>query len=208
MPTLAELSALIGVKATKLVKLREYGLEFDEDDFEIDAYHQKALYELHRKRISAYVLAYAFRHSAANDWLWPGRFNNLEDIADSHGLSLSDALSEVRWKQIKAERLPEAKYWIDRAIAAGGDRTAFERIALWCKEVLSKGPPVAVRHEYLASRMLFSLLRDDMIIYPKLIHRALNKVKHHGFLDGWHEVIQDEDDDSRVTLYLRPEYDL
>lgn len=205
--TLSELMLRSGVSESTLWFLKKYGLDFEDDGFDIDKNHRKAFNDLRNKRLSPYVLAYAWRcqiEGAGDNFC---RFDNLETIAKIKGLSIRDGFADIRSKQIIAELLPTAKYWIDRTAERTRHTDAFERLALWCKEILKAAPPVEVDHAYLAVRLLCSLTSDEMREYPTVVQRALNKIRHHGFLDGWWRIIPDEAGKNTVR-YARPKYDL
>lgn len=207
MPTVSELMLMSGATEDAIWFLRKFGLDVDEDDFEIDKNHKKALNDLRHRRLSPYILAYAWRCKNDGDADGFARFDNLMAIAKIRGFSIPDAFSDVSAKQIECDLLPTAKYWIDRATAAERQVAAFERLALWCKEVLKAGPPFDVGHTYLAVRLLISLPRDEMHDYPKLVQLTLNRLIHHGFLDGWHRKIRNEAGKVE-NRFFRPVYDL
>jgi hypothetical protein len=206
MATLSVISAEAGISIRLLSRLKPW-LDFEEDDFEIDVCHQKALNDLGRRRMTPYVIAYALRCQSEGPDAGFDRYDNLVDIAKARGLSISDAFFDVRSRQALEEILPTAKFWIDQAIVPGGNREAFERIAFWCQWVLKAGPRHAVYHEYLACRLLLSFPAEEMCTYPKKVQSALNKVAFNGFLDGWHR--KEADQKGRVrNVYFRPTYDL
>lgn len=207
MPTVFELMIMSGVPEDALWFLRKYGLEFDDDDFDIDRNHRKALADLRNRRLSAFVLAYAWRcRDRAVDDEDFARFDNLTEIAKIRGFSIADAFFDIRSRQIESELLPTAQHWVDRATTMERHSDAFERLARWCKETL-RASPFEVDHAYLAVRLLVSLPREQMYDYPKLVQRALNRIRHHGFLDGWWRVVSSEDGKNKI-LYRQPTYDL
>lgn len=208
MTSLTVLSAKYGFATKSLRRLFEgEGLEFDDDGFEIEKCHQKAINELGKKRVSPYVIAYALwcREVAGPDEEFI-RYDNLVEIADARGFCLRDAISEIHPKQVENDRLPQAKYWIDRATGVPFDRDAIDRIATWCRLVLSTAP-YGVGYAYLAVRLLFSLPFEEMSNYPRRVQRALNLAIHYGALDGWHRTIQDRDGTKR-RVFQKPKFDL
>lgn len=207
MPTISELMALSGVNEKAIRTLGNHGLPFDEDGFQIDRIHKKAIIDLRNKRLSPLVLAYAWRCQMSYGDEDSDRFYNLVSIAKFKGLSISEALSDIRSRHIESDLLPTAKYWIDRATPVARNSDAFERLASWCKDTLKKGPPFAVEYVYLAVRLLVSLPEGALCDYPTPVQRALNRVKHYGFLDGWHRV-ETDDRGKRRTLFFVPKYDL
>lgn len=209
MPTVSELMLLSGASEDTLWFLRKFGLEFDDDDFEIDKDHKKAIDDLRHKRLSPYVIAYAWRCRAAGGQDDFARYDNLVTIAKIRGFSIQEALSDICARQIDSEQLPTAQYWVDRATAIERHSDAFERLARWSKVVLRAAPPFEVDHTYLAVRLLVSLPCEKMRDYPKPIHRALNRVRHYGLLDGWWRKVTNEAG-KNVTFYCRPklEHDL
>lgn len=209
MTSLTVLSVKYGLPAKSLKRLFDgEGLEFDEDGFEIDKCHQKAINELARKRISPYVIAYALwcREVAGPDEDFV-RYDNLVDVADARGFSLSDAISEIHPKRIEHDRLPTAQYWLDRAIRKEFDRDATDRLATWCRVILTAAPPFGVEYAYLAVRLLLSLPFEEMAAFPRHVQFALNRVIHYGLLDGWHRMVKDRDGAER-RIFQRPKFDL
>ncbi len=207
MATLSEISAGTGIRSDLLWKLQRYGFEFEEDNFDIDAHHQKALNELNRCRMSPYVIAYALRCRTQGSEEHFARYDNLVSISKIRRLSIEGAFFDVRANQIEGELLPTAKHWIDRAAGCGSDMDALDRIGRWCKAVLAAGPHTAVEHSYLASRLLMSLSYEDMLKYPKPVSTALNKVAHYGHLDGCHRK-EPNPDGTKRNVYFRPKYEL
>ena len=207
MSTVSELMILSGANEKAIRILGKLGLPFEEDEFQIDEIHKKAINDLRNKRLSPLVLAYAWRCSKSYADEDSDRFYNLVTIAKFKGLSISEALMDIRSKQFETDMLPTAQHWIDRATPIARNSDAFQRLALWCKDTLKKGPPFAVEYPYLGTRLLVSLPREVMCDYPRLVLRALNRTKHYGFLDGWHRVLTD-DRGRRKTLFFVPKYDL
>ena len=206
MPTVSELMLMSGASEQTLWFLKKYGLEFDDDDFDIDRNHRKALADLRHRRLSPFVVAYALRCRIDEMDGDISRYDNLLEIAKIRGLSFQDAYFDVRVKHVDDELLPTAQFWIDRATEKERHPDAFSRLAFWCKETL-KAAPFEVGHTYLAVRLLSSLPRDKMHDYPKLVQRALNRTRHHGYLDGWWRNVANEEGGNRV-LYRQPKYDL
>ena len=208
MTSLTVLSAKYGIPVRQLKRFcTGEALDFEDEDFEIDRYHQKAIGDLTRKKFTPYVIAYALWCKEIGPEENFVRYDNLFDIAAAKGLSLGEAIFYIRAKQIDSELLPAAKHWIDRAAGVGVDTEAMSRIAKWCKTVLAAASPFGEEHAYLAVRLLRSLPLQEMPSYPKSIQRALNRTKHNGFLDGWYRLIRDNDGPNR-TLYYRPKFDL
>ena len=200
------LSARYGIPAKSLKRLFDgEGFAYDEDEFEIEKCHQKALTELGRKRLSPYVVAYALwcREVAGPDEIYV-RFDNLVDVADAKGFSLRDAILEINPKNMERDRLPTAQHWLDRAAGDTFDRAAIERLANWCRLVLAGAPPFGVDYAYLAVRLLFTLPVEEMPNYPKRVQRAINLAVHYGFLDGCHSPTRD----GTGRLYHRQKFDL
>lgn len=209
MTSLTVLSVKYGLPAKSLKRLYDgEGLEFDDDGFEIDKCHQKAISELARKRISPYVIAYALwcREVAGPDEDFV-RYDNLVDVADAKGLSLSDAISEICPKLIESDRLPTAQHWLDRASGDAIDRDAIDRLAKWVRRVLATAAPLGVEYNYLAARLLFSLPFEEMPNYPKRVQRALNLAVHYGALEDCYTDVIDRDGAKR-RIFHRPKFDL
>lgn len=187
MATLSVISAYTGIPSKKLALLERFGFDFEEDEFRIDKHHQKALDEINRNRMSPYVLAYLLqcRVKANEDEEFSDRFSNIRAIANFGELSVEISFSQIEAAQALRDTLPSAKYWVDRAAGFTRDSEAYERLARWCKSVLWAGPAHPVEYSYLATRLLFSLPYEDLPAYPKLVQTALNRVVHHGHLDGW-----------------------
>ena len=205
--TLSLISAQSGVPIHLLRKLDKW-MNFEEDDFEIDKNHQKALNDLKRKKLTPYVIAYAIRckqGGPADAW---ARYENVVDVAKARGHSIRDAFWDVRAQAALAETLPTAKFWVEAVLLPPNDKDAMERIARWCKSVLIAGPHHAVEHGYLASRLLLSLTPEDMLTYPRRIASALNKVAFNGYLDGWHRKEIDPKTGQNRNLYFRCKFDL
>lgn len=207
MPTISELILTSGASESTLCFLRKYGLQFDYEDFEIDKSHRKAVADLRARRLSPYVLAYAWRCKIDGTEDDLARYDSIGAIAKIRGFSIHEAFSDIRAKQIESELYPTAKHWIDRAIKVDRDFDAYERLSRWCKAVLKAAPPFEVDHTYLAVRLLISLSRQDMFDYPRPVQRALNRTRHYGFLDGWWSTVKDEAGKNTVR-YSRPKYDL
>lgn len=207
MPTVSELMIMSGASEKAIRILGNHGLPFDEDEFEIDNIHKKAINDLRNKRLSPLVLAYAWRCQMSGSDEDSDRYYNLVAISKIKGLSISEAFSDILSRQIESDLLPTAKHWIDRATPIERNLDAFGRLASWCKDTLKKGPPFAVEYQYLATRLLVSLPRELLCDYPVLVLRALNRTKHYGFLDGWHRIVSDENG-KRRTLFFVPKYDL
>lgn len=209
MASLTVLTAKYRIPAKSLKRLYdEEGFEYEDDGFEIKKSHQKAINELNRKRMSPYVMAYALwcRDEVGPDEAF-ARYDNLVEIAEALGFSLSEALSEIHPKQVECDRLSAAKHWLDRAIGHPFDRDAVQRIATWCKLVLNTAPPLGVEYAYIAVRLLFSLSFEEMQAYPKHVLRAINLAVHYGFLDGCHSKMKDQDGTDR-RIFHRPKFDL
>lgn len=193
MTSLTVLSARHGIPAKSLKRLFDgEGFDYDDDGFEIEKCHQKALTELGRKRMSPYVIAYALwcRDVAGPDEDFV-RYDNLVDVADAKGFCLRNAILEINPKQIERDRLPTAQYWLDRASGDAFDRDAIDRLASWCRLILATAPPLGVDYAYLAVRLLFSLPIAEMSNYPRRVQRALNLAIHYGALDGCHSPTRD-----------------
>lgn len=209
MNSLTVLSAKYGLPAKSLKRLFDgEGLELDDDGFEIDKCHQKAISEFARKRVSPYVIAYALW---CREVAGPGedfvRYDNLVDVANARGLSLIDAISEVHPKQIESDRLPTAQHWLDRASGDAIDRDAIDRIANWTRRVLASSPPLGVEYSYLAVRLLVSLPFGEMPNYPRRVQRALNLALHYGALEDCYSEMKDSDGAKR-RIFHRPKFDL
>lgn len=207
MSTVSELMILSGANEKAIRILGKFGLPFEEDGFQIDEIHKKAINDLRNKRLSPLVLAYAWRCSKSYVDEDSDRFFNLVTIAKFKGLSLSEALLDIRSKQFETDMLPTAQHWVDCATRVDRYSDALQRLALWCKDTLRKGPPFAVEYPYLGTRLLVSLPMEVMRDYPRPVLRALNRIKHYGLLDGWHRVLTDDQGEKR-TVFFVPKYDL
>lgn len=209
MISLTVLSVKYGLPAKSLKRLFDgEGLEFDDEGFEIDKRHQKAISEIARKRISPYVIAYALwcREVAGPDEDFV-RYDNLVDVADARGFSLGEAISEIHPKKVESDRLSAAQHWLDRATGDAFDRDAIDRIANWCRRVLVAAPPLGVEYAYLAVRLLSSLPFEEMPAYPKKVQRALNLAVHYGSLEDCYSEVTDRNGTKR-RIYHRPKFDL
>lgn len=209
MTSLTVLSAKYGIPAKSLKRLfNGEGFEFEDEGFEIERCHQKAITEIGRNRISPYVITYALwcrdRCGPHEDWI---RFENIRDVARARGFSLSDAISEIHPKLVDRDRFATAQYWLDRATGDQFDRDAVERIARYCRTVLTNGPPLGVEYPYLAVRLLYSLPFDVFPDYPRPVQKALNLAIHYGFLDGCHTTTKERDGTTQ-RFFHAPKFDL
>jgi hypothetical protein len=210
MPSLSFLSIDSGIPANRLKRLVRYGLEIDDLDFEIDAQHQKAINDLRNRRLSAYVLAYAYRCKIEESYENYARLDDLTEIANARGFGISSELSVIAWRWVENEKLPGAKKWIERATVpgkAGHDAPALERIAGWCKTLIAGAQFDRVSYNYIAVRLLASLPPDEMVDYPKKVRTTINRLKFYGHLDGW---CRPEKDDAGkpCDVFFRPKFDL
>ena len=209
MASLTILSAKYRISTNLLKRLFDgEGFDYDDDGFEIEKCHQKALNEIARKRISPYVLAYVLwcREMIGPDEMFV-RYDNIVAVADARGFCLGDAISDIYPKHIYRDRLLGGQNWLDRATATPFDRDAVERIARWCRQVLTTAPPFSLEYPFLATRLLFSLPLQEMPNYPKKVQRALNLAVHYGFLDGCFTLQKDRDGTER-KFFHRPKFDL
>jgi hypothetical protein len=209
MSSLTILSAKYGIAAKLVKRLFEgEGLRYDDEEFDIDRCHQKAINEIARKRISPYVLAYAqwCRAIAGPDEFFV-RYDSLVEIAHARGFYLSEELSDIGAKHFDIDRLPSGKYWLDRLADGALDREAVDRIASWIRTMLMNAPPGGVQWAYVSARLLWSLPIEAMPDYPRIVQRAMNLAMHYGDLDGWHVPINGADG-KPARLFVRPKFDL
>ncbi|WP_156799891.1 hypothetical protein [Novosphingobium resinovorum] len=210
MPSLSFISIESGVPIKKLKHLARYGLDADALDFEIDRNHQKAIDDLRGKRLSAYVLAYAYVCKINESLDSYARLDDLTEIAGVRGFEISGELSAISWRSIRSEKLLGAKQWIDRSSAPaniGWDLPALERISGWCKTVICNSQFDSVDYRYLSVRLLASLPLNDMPDYPKKVQTSINRLKFSGILDGWWRPDKDISGKSS-DMFFRPQFDL
>lgn len=207
MPSLTELSVLTGIRTSILKGLTQFGLEYYDDDFDVDRHHRKALSDLSRSRLTPYIIAYAVywreNHRLENH----NRYDNIVALSKMRDLPLHSTLIDIQSKQAYENTFATASFWIDRAAGKEPDAVAFERLARWIKMVIADGPEWEVGYDFLAVRLLLSVPYEDMPNYPRLIQRAINRVKFHGLLDGCYRVETDSEGKPR-TVFFRAKYDL
>lgn len=187
MPSALELSAKHKISVAKVQAIAaDLNVHLPPEEFAATPDYERAARDLYRsKRVSAFTLAFAAEcwmdGSAEKMAQYSALVNYIR--SDEFGQTLDKAIDSLNRAKIPGDLLSGAKGLIDKVSLNPPDAQSMDRLASWIKAVL-RNAKRTVDHNYIAVRLLLSMPADARRDYPRPIVAVLNRLKHHGYLDG------------------------